>query len=161
MLTTTRCQMTTFCEKDFSDVSQLFKSVQVRQFLGGIKDNEAIDTSFKDMLKSSDSDYYWCVHHRATHEFIGVVSLDTHHDGKSTELSYQFLPQWWGQGIATEVLSGVIDFARDELKLYQLVAETQTQNKASCILLQKIGMTLEENLIRFNAPQSIYKLKLN
>ncbi|MGL4374116.1 MAG: GNAT family N-acetyltransferase, partial [Turicibacter sp.] len=131
MLTTTRCRMTPLGEKDFLEVSEVFKSVEVRQFLGGIKDNDAIDTCLKDMLKASDIDFYWCVRHRSTHEFIGLVSLDTHHDGISTELSYQFLPKWWGQGIATEVLSGVIDFARNELMHSKLVAETQTKNEAS------------------------------
>ncbi|MCE0554880.1 GNAT family N-acetyltransferase [Bacillus thuringiensis] len=31
---------------------------------------------------------------------MGFVFLDTYHDGINTEIGYQFLPEFWGQGYA-------------------------------------------------------------
>ena len=89
---------------------------------------------------------------------MGLVSLDPHHEGVHLEISYQFLPCWWGKGYATEVLQVIINFALDDLNLSKVVAETQTTNKSSCRLLERLGMELERTIIRFGAEQAIYAI---
>ncbi|MDP6749456.1 MAG: GNAT family N-acetyltransferase, partial [Candidatus Poribacteria bacterium] len=42
--------------------------------------------------------------------FIGTITLDTHHNGIDTEVSYQILPEWWGLGYATETLRTVMAY---------------------------------------------------
>src|SRR5699024_11286264 len=56
----------------------------------------------------------------------------------------------------TEVVGHIIDYSLSELALSKIVAETQTANTASCKLLEKLGMTLERIVYRFNAEQAIY-----
>ncbi|WP_264298240.1 GNAT family N-acetyltransferase [Bacillus sp. B1-b2] len=90
---------------------------------------------------------------------MGLVSLDPHHDEVYPELSYQFLPKWWGKGYATEVVQFLTFFALNELKLSNLIAETQTANKSSCRLLERIGMKFERSITRFGAEQAIYSIK--
>jgi ribosomal-protein-alanine N-acetyltransferase len=94
-----------------------------------------------------------------SNEFIGLTSLDKYHDGKNTEVSYEFLPQWWGAGLATEVIGKLINYAFNDLGLHRLVAETQTANNSSCRLLERVGMTVESKLHKFGAEQSLYSIE--
>lgn len=95
-----------------------------------------------------------------TNDFIGLVSIDTHHDGVSKELSYQFLPNYWGKGYALEVIREILNFISRELTITSIIAETQVANKASCSLLNNLGMKVVSKLYRFNAEQYIFSLKL-
>lgn len=158
MFETKRCCLTAFHESDRDDVAQLFSDPEVRIYLGGVRKPDAIQVILDEMLASMDDAYYWVVREKDTADFIGLISLDLHHEGMDQELSYQLLPQWWGQGYATEAAAVIIDFVLEELKLPGVVAETQSANFASCRLLEKLGMTLERTVIRFEAEQSIYAI---
>jgi [ribosomal protein S5]-alanine N-acetyltransferase len=137
-------------------VRKLFVNQDVRKFLGGIRNEESIQVVLDDMLNPSDTSFYWVVREKQSDNFIGLCSLDPHHEGSYLELSYQLLPNWWGKGYATEVVTLIIQYALNELNLTKVVAETQTANKSSCRLLERVGMELERNIIRFGAEQAIY-----
>ncbi|AVR00380.1 GNAT family N-acetyltransferase [Oceanobacillus iheyensis] len=159
MFETERCCINFFEKTDFADVKKLFMNEDVRKYLGGIRDEESILGSLQSMLNPSESDFFWVIREKQTDNFIGLASLDPHHDGTFLEVSYQLLPVWWRKGYATEIVHQIIHFAFNELNLNKLVAETQTANKNSCRLLEKLGMQLERKTIRFGAEQSIYSMK--
>ncbi|WP_369076619.1 GNAT family N-acetyltransferase, partial [Rhizobium sp.] len=71
---------------------------------------------------------------------IGIVSISVHKDGEDSELSYEFHPDAWGHGYATEATRRALDFALNDLAFERLIAETQTANSASCRLLERLGM---------------------
>ncbi len=155
MLRTNRCLLAKPQERDCEGLRELYTDPEVRKYLGGPADAAALEKSIAARL-SSDSDRYWVIRHAPSDAFIGCVSLDTYYDGVSAEVSYQILPQWWGQGIGTEVVQRVIQHALEDLGLPNVLAETQTANKASCRLLEKVGMRLVETVRRYGAQQSVY-----
>jgi [ribosomal protein S5]-alanine N-acetyltransferase len=140
-------------------MKKLYENQEVRKFLGGIRQEDSIVEILDEMLISSDNSFYWVVREKNTGDFIGLVSLDPHHDGFFLEISYQLLPNWWGEGYATEVVQMIINFAFNKLNLPKVVAETQTANTTSCRLLERLGMKLENTIIRFGAEQAIYSIK--
>jgi [ribosomal protein S5]-alanine N-acetyltransferase len=71
-------------------------------------------------------------------------------------LSYEFHPDAWGHGYATEATRRALDFALNDLAFERLIAETQTANSASCRLLERLGMKEERRIQRFGAEQAIY-----
>ena len=87
---------------------------------------------------------------------MGIITLAPHHDGEDTEVSYLLLPEWWGQGYATEAVQAILDHGLANLGLSRIIAETQTANAVSVRLLKRVGMTFERNVERFGAEQSIY-----
>jgi len=103
MIETNRCFMTRVQYSDYEELKELYTDERVRKFLGGIVSNERFDASFNNMITCNENSYYWVVRLRNIGEFIGLISLDKHHDGFSTEVSYQFMPQYWGYGYAEEV----------------------------------------------------------
>lgn len=161
MFETKRCYINTFLRSDLTDVKKLYLNERVRRYLGGVREGNSITTVLDEMLKPSKDSWYWVAREKNTNEFIGLISLDPHHEGDDIEISYQFLPKWWGGGFATEVVRVIINFALTGLNLSKLVAETQTANTSSCKLLEKLGMHLEKTTTRFGAEQAIYSIQLD
>lgn len=111
------------------------------------------------MLNKNSPSYYWTVHIKSSDSFLGLVSISPHHHKDELEISYQFLPKWWGQGLATEVIQAVIHFVFEQQLATRLLAETQVANAASCRVLEKVGMFPVMEVERFGARQRIYKIE--
>lgn len=159
LIETERCTIQPFEKEDSSDTKKLFVHPEVRKFLGGIREETYIQESLNRMINPCENEFYWVVREKTTKNLIGLVSLDPHHDGDFLEVSYQFLPKWWGKGYASEGVQRVLQYAFTDLKQEKIVAETQTANERSCRLLERVGMQLEHKVIRFGAEQAIYSMK--
>ncbi|MGG4092528.1 GNAT family N-acetyltransferase [Paenibacillus lautus] len=162
MIVTPRCKLIKLVSEDLHDVILIYKDPLVRRYLGGTTDDELLlKNKFEEVLSKSKMPgvYFWCVRLIKDDQFIGLVSLDRYHDGKNIELSYEFLPQHWGNGYATEVVRKLIDYSFTEIDLPKLVSETQTANILSCKLLERVGMKLENRLVRFGAEQAVYSIE--
>lgn len=57
-----------------------------------------------------------------------------------TEISYGFARDSWGRGYGYEAAKAVLDYGIETLKLKEIVAAVNPQNVASEIILNKIGM---------------------
>ncbi|MFF2092263.1 GNAT family N-acetyltransferase [Paenibacillus sp. NPDC058174] len=157
---TDRCILVNLQESDYEEVKEIYTNEKVRTFLGGAILEEHTLHKFEDILTRSNKDsYYWTVRKKPTNECIGLVSLDQHSEGVNIEVSYEFLPDWWGNGYATEVIAAVLDYALNGLQISKVIAETQTANIASCRLLEKVGMNLERTVQRYGAEQAIYAIE--
>jgi RimJ/RimL family protein N-acetyltransferase len=62
------------------------------------------------------------------------------------DIGYEFNPDYWGHGYATEAAREVLRFGFTELQLHRITAECIADNVASAHVLEKIGMTLEGRL---------------
>ncbi|WP_226577961.1 GNAT family N-acetyltransferase [Halobacillus litoralis] len=156
MIETKRCVLNEVNQADFNDVKNLYVNDDVRKFLGGTREEVEIQGIIDQMVNNDVDAWYWGVRKALTLEFIGIISLDPHHSGNHTEVSYQLLPEWWGKGYATEVVKEVIEYGFQQLNLKRIVAETQAANKPSCKLLERVGMTKIDQYQRFGATQSLY-----
>jgi ribosomal-protein-alanine N-acetyltransferase len=70
------------------------------------------------------------------------------------EIGYSVLPEFEGQGLATEMVGGIVQWAKQQPQVKHIEAETNTDNKASIRVLEKnsfvrVGVGLEANTIRF------------
>lgn len=156
---TSRCTLVKLQQSDYEDVKKIYTNHEVRRYLGGVIAEERMFDKFSDALKRSNSDsLWWVVRHKNANEFIGLVSLDKHIDGE-TEVSYEFLPDWWGNGYGTEVIGEVLAFAFDDINILKVIAETQKANVRSCRLLEKLGMHVERTVERHGTEQAIYSIE--
>lgn len=93
--------------------------------------------------------------------FCGIV-----HPGgqEEAEVKYAYLRRFWGQGIATEVLRGLIGYGTSAHGITRVIATTAPENGASHAVLAKAGMSrgaLRRNedgsytqLFEYEAPKS-------
>jgi [ribosomal protein S5]-alanine N-acetyltransferase len=159
-MTTKRCHITPISESDFDEVVPLFTNTDVRRYLGGTLSIEEAINKLKDKLQSED-DICFTVREKKKQVCIGLVYIAPHHNPADMEISYMFLPEFWGMGYAYEVIKRLLEYCREELQLKHVVAETQTANLRSCHLLEKLGYRPKYNVKRFGADQSIYVYDLN
>ncbi len=156
---TQRCILNTLTTADISDAIELFTNEQVRKYLGGtISEQHAKDKLCQ--WANSPDDLYFCIRCRFSNAFIGIASVTDHHDGKNKELSYQFLPQWWEQGIGKETLHALLEYLKSSFAFTDLLAETQALNERSCKLLEKLNFSVYDTVFRFGAEQRIYRITL-
>ena len=156
MIQTARCQLTALRTGDLESVVRLYTDADVRRFLGGPADEAAVRLEFPLLVRFDAASPRWAIRLRADDTFVGIIYLGAHHDGTGTEVSYQLLPEWWGQGYAQETVRAVVNHALADLGLPRVIAETQLANVASCRLLERLGMRLERTVVRFGAEQAIY-----
>lgn len=82
----------------------------------------------------------WAVIRKADHAFLGWCGLKYHPDNGDTDLGFRLMKQYWNQGYTTEAAMACLQYAFEQLKLPEVVAQVRTENKASVKVLRKLGM---------------------
>jgi RimJ/RimL family protein N-acetyltransferase len=81
---------------------------------------------------------------KAYGSFAGIISLEL---GKpkycKAEVWYKILPEYWGKGIATEALTGILHFGFCILDLHRIECGCSIRNGASFRVMEKAGMKRE------------------
>jgi ribosomal-protein-alanine N-acetyltransferase len=81
---------------------------------------------------------------RASPEILlGTVSLRRFVRDRRAELGYWLAAETWGKGFATEAAGALVDCGFRELSLERIYAQVLEGNRASCRVLEKLGMTPE------------------
>lgn len=80
-------------DKDILSIRRLYADEDVRRYLGGVR----TDLDFEGLMAVMGQQLHWAVRDLKDGTFLGGVSLSTHHNGQDTEVSYQFLPEYWGR----------------------------------------------------------------
>lgn len=153
--TTARCKLSPLRENDIPEAIRLLTDPRVREYLGGSVPEDIAPHRVRGWIYAPDSIHY-AVRHRETNALMGVVDISSHHNGIDKEISYQFLPEYWGKGYVYEVLTWLLDHCKNDLCVETVVSETQSANTRSCNLLKRLGYEEKERLIRFGAEQIIY-----
>jgi len=128
----------------------------VRRYLGGAVPQRDRIARLVGHLRGAVPDHAWVVRPRSGAPALGLIELGLHKDGLDHEISYQFAPEAWGQGFATEAVGAVIEHGLRNAGLARIIAETQGANAASCRLLERLGLREVGRLDRFGAEQVIY-----
>ena len=158
-LSTVRCTITKLQTYDFEEAVDLFTNKDVRRYLGGTVDKNLALEKLHFWIQDKNS-MYLAVRMTGTQTFVGIISITDHHDGVFKELSYQYLPEFWNSGIATETLGAILEYLKNNSEIIELIAETQSKNTRSCRLLEKLGFGLDDTVHRFGELQNIYKIIL-
>lgn len=74
--------------------------------------------------------------------FVGLHNVTFEVDfAPAIEILWRLLPEFWGKGYAAEAARACLNYAKNELKLKEIVSFTSLPNKRSEHVMQKIGMT--------------------
>lgn len=156
ILTTPRCQIHSFSKSHIQSALPLFTDEQVRAFLGGpMPADWAVKRLERWATEKSDSKYFAVTLLDGT--FIGFIDISPYHEPEYQELSYLFLPAFWGYGYAFEACRAVLRYCEETLDLKIVVAETQRANTRSRALLERLGFTMKQQIERFGAMQCVYE----
>ena len=100
--------------------------------------------AFVEMLLNRDENWMYNVIVDAEHDkVIGAVQLVCDTKIIAENLAISYIPDYWGNGIATDIGRTIIKYGFKVLKLNRIWASTDIRNTASEIVLQKLGMKHE------------------
>ncbi len=75
-----------------------------------------------------------------TAEFVGCGGIVHPDDQDEPEIKYAFLPAFWGRGLATEFVRGLMQFGRTQHAIDHFIATVAEPNTASIHVLEKAGL---------------------
>lgn len=102
----------------------------------------------------------WIFYDKETERFVGRAGLKhCYVEGQfEIELSYALVPDFWGRGMATEMVKTLLEFGFNQLKLPEIVCFTLPTNIASQRVMQKSGFQYEKEGTYSTLPHVFYRL---
>ena len=100
----------------------------------------------------------WAVEWRDTLGFLGWCGLFPLEGTGPIEIGYRYIPQAWGQGVATEAARAVLDHGLRTLSFDPIVAVAHPENRASRRVLEKIGLLAANHAFHYGAELAFYRL---
>lgn len=165
ILETERLILRPFCMEDARDVFQCWESdpdVAKYMFWESHNDiNKTIDWVKKELSKINADDWYrWAILLKETGELLGtgLIYVDEHY-GKF-EIAYNLGKKAWGFGYTTEVMQEVIKFAKEELKIKEIMGRHAKENLSSGRILEKLGFKYVKDIpYECNRGKNLYEGK--
>jgi ribosomal-protein-alanine N-acetyltransferase len=145
-------------EKDIELFHQLRQDEQVRTYLGGPVSRQVAEAKASVNLQQWRYLGYgeWVVCERESGEVCGLCGLSPHEE--SVELSYMFMPKFWGRGLASEAARAILEHGFHVRGFERIVAITQEANQRSWSLLERLGMRHTHSFWCWEAEQRFYEI---
>lgn len=109
---------------------------------------------FNNNYMSNARRHDWICMAEGSQQKLGVFGIVE--DGNIVEINYLLAPEAQGQGYATEVLSALVNYAKEKCHAGEVIAEIHKDNLPSARVAQKLGFELKDTQGTFN----IYSLEL-
>jgi RimJ/RimL family protein N-acetyltransferase len=102
----------------------------------------------------------WVAELKENGVFVGQCGLVLQEvDGKQeVEIGYSFVRKYWGLGLATECAIACRDYGFDKMGYERLVSIISVNNIPSIKVAERVGMTLEKEIIKWNKPVKVYAI---
>jgi len=94
---------------------------------------------------------HWAIYHAISGDFVGVCGLNTHdlNSDDVIHINYRLATNQQGKGYAVESTLGVLEFAKNSLKLDVIHALIEPENTSSVNVVNRTGFHfLESSLFR-------------
>lgn len=144
---TARLAICPWSPDDAAAAFTIYRDPEVTQYLGKTRTHVTVDDSrawLEQIAEYNNSKPagmgLWAATLRATGEPIGSLGIAPLDGGPEIEIGYHLGMAWWGQGLATELARGGLDYAFDTLGLTRIAGVTFPENVASQRVLTKIGL---------------------
>ncbi len=158
-LTTKRLTLRQLLESDVQEIFLLRSDKIVNKYLDRMPSQTLEDASnFIKNIKINEL-LYWAIAQTDNRKLIGTICLfEVSVELKRCEIGYELLPDYQGQGIMTEAIEKIIEFAVDVLKLKTIEAFTHKDNQSSTKLLQIFNFEKTEIIDETNPNLIVFRL---
>jgi RimJ/RimL family protein N-acetyltransferase len=148
---------------DFSLLCQLHQNAAVTATLGGSLSDEQVRQRLADHIAHFNRHGYglWIFCSKADGSFVGRGGLRNVFVGghDEVEVGYALLPEFWNQGLATEIAQASVKIGFGECQLSQLVSFTLPTNVPSQRVMEKAGFHFERDIVYKDLPHVLYRQK--
>jgi len=171
ILTTERLTLRQLVINDEREIFTLRSDSEINKYLdrqlsNTIDDARNFINKVNENINKNDS-LYWAITLSDKNVLIGTICLFSFSDETDKcEIGYELLTNFQGQGIMTEALEKVIDFAFNTIKVQKIEAFFHIDNQSSIKLLEKFSFKdsnkpdkTDTNLVCYHLTNSVYNLK--
>lgn len=134
-----------FTEADVKTTVKILNNPKVREKLGKNLPNPYTNESFGvffDKIKNDIETTYFAIDKDG--ELIGSISIDLE-DNATARLGYWLDEKYWGVGIMTKAISGIIKYGTSRFSVKRFCADTLDNNIGSEKVLIKNGFSIDVN----------------
>jgi RimJ/RimL family protein N-acetyltransferase len=148
---------------DLDAVHRLWTEADVRRFL--FDDRQISPQEAQSFIQASNASFMehgyglWLFFEHQSDQIGGFSGL-LHSSQEPPSLIFGTQPQLWGRGYAREAALSVLQYARDQLGLKQVVADVDQPNVASSRVLEALGMSPVGSAIAHGHCLIYYNLNL-
>ncbi len=130
----------------------LWADPEVTRYLGGPRDRDWLHSAFEETAQAPYAERYdlWPVIEKHSGHVVGHCGLlEKDVEGRpEIELTYILVSSTWGRGYATEIGHALKHYGFEEKGIERLIALIEPENRASERVATKIGMRLENEVMR-------------
>lgn len=146
ILKTERTLLREIDEKDLANVFEGLSHPEVIRYYG--ISYSSLEATLKQMeWFKEESQMWWAICSPDNRVFYGAAGLnDLDPQEKKAEIGFWLMPQYWGNGIISEVVPKVVDYGLKVLDLDRIEAFVETENTNSKRVMDKLGFRLEKTL---------------
>ncbi|MEZ4825020.1 MAG: GNAT family N-acetyltransferase [Bacteroidia bacterium] len=122
------------------------------------RSREGVKAFFEEIIMSYHSPnpiFALAVTEKTTGRYVGAMGLTALKDGVSAEAIFIFLPDYWGQGFASEAGAEMVSYALDYLMLEKVALFVADENTQGARLAEKLGMEFEEKVEHREYPEPV------
>ncbi len=150
-------------EADLSDLVAMHTDPQVMATLGGLRSPEELEATHRRLFACWERDGFglWVARHRPESRFVGRGGLRRVQIGgrDEVEVAYALVPDFWGQGLATELARESVRVGFEVLGLRDVVSFTLPTNARSRRVMEKAGFRYERDGEHASLPHVFYRLR--
>ncbi len=133
---------------DIDDYYNLERNPLVRKYIPNMRNttyNECRESLKKhiDKYKDGTGIYTWAVVLRESGNFIGITGYRYLEELDKVEIGIQLMPDYWGNGYATETGKVLIKYAFTMLNLREIIAMALPENEKSMKSLENVGLDFD------------------
>ena len=143
---TARLDLAPIGTSDSASLLQVFRDADVRRYL---LDGKSVTADWVTTeVRASEQRFaggaggLWAVRRRGHPSIIGFVGFREFFEPPEPQLLYGLLPDFWGQGLATEAAAAACEFAFETLGWTEVRAAIDVPNTASGAVLARLGFRL-------------------
>jgi ribosomal-protein-alanine N-acetyltransferase len=163
VLTTARLTLRQLLITDEQEIFTLRSDSEINKYLDRqisrtIDDARNFINKVNENINKNDS-LYWAITLSNKNTLVGTICLFSFSDEKDTcEIGYELLTNYQGQGIMTEAVEKVIDYALNTIKVQKIEASLHKDNQSSIRLLDKFSFKQSNELDKATPELICYHL---
>ncbi len=151
--------------EDAKNLSKVLADPLVMQYSTvGVHTEEQIYDYIANCKKQYDLNGYghWAIYNSATDEFVGVCGINKHKVDTDDviHINYRLATDQQGKGYAVESTLGVLDFAKNALKLKAIHALIESANISSVKVVNRTGFQFIKSAVFRGFKVDIYQVAL-
>ncbi|MGW7947624.1 GNAT family N-acetyltransferase [Staphylococcus xylosus] len=131
-------------DTDIDDINELHNLTEVTKYqTWKTQSNEETKQFIREVINQDSNVVYNVLVNPDTDKVIGTIQLVIDEVNKSAEIEFIIHPNYWNNGIATNIAKTIIKYAFKVLKLNRVAASIDSNNTAAIMVLQNLEMKLE------------------